>query len=239
MRFDDVNVLVCGASFILIFAPNIIFPPYVVLTAHYVEVSRWTAAYGVLDENSTIYEFTFVSSPSEYDFQTSENPQSNPPGWFNLTIRIPFEIHKNWTRIHSRAIFSTGTYGGARYFWTLKWRFLNSSVVAFSDSWDHSLDVDPDRPTTLWRDNIEYHIGHDENNSSIYTPGQWRWEGYTHPSWIHTAAPRAKIPSLLQLASRSSSRNIITKTSNCIYHSLLFKSNSWNNNGYSLRISHS
>lgn len=156
---------------------NIVFPPYIMLTTRYVEISRWTASYGILDENSTLCCFSFVSSPAEYDLQTYDTVPSQPSGWFNLTIKIPFKIPENWTKICVRAFFFTGTCGGVWYFWKLKWQLHNNINITISDEWSHSLDVDPHRPTTLWRDNIEYHIWRDKNDSSIYTPnGQWFWE---------------------------------------------------------------
>lgn len=171
MRLDDVIVLWTAVSLFLILGMNIVFPPFVELTTHEAEVSRWTAAYGVLDENSTtFYEFEFVPPPGEYDIETRNTLPFRPPGWFNLTVRIPFELEKNWTRINVYTIFSACTSGGVWFFWTVEWRLYNSSNVAISDDWSDSYAVSANTPITVDK-NIEYDIGRDEKTAQFIHQG--------------------------------------------------------------------
>ena len=175
MRLEKKIVLLTTISLCLILGINFIFPEYVASRTYFGGISRWTAGYGVFDENSTFYTFSFVSSPSEYNIETQNTSPFHPSGWFNLTIKVPFEIDRNWRRIGVSTIFSAGTYGGVQFFWTLRWRLYNSSRVAFSDSWSHFIIASADSPTALWK-NIESNIGRDEKNSSVYIPGQWYYE---------------------------------------------------------------
>lgn len=172
MRFDDIIILLSSVSLLLALGMNGIFPPYTIVTTQGTKGSRWNNNCGVIDQNSTVHEYEFANS----EIETQRTQSSRPPGWFNLTFRVPFEIDENWTRVYMRAIFSTGTWGGVIYWWTLKWRCYNDNVVAFSDEWRFSLESSAWRPLMLSRDNIEYNIMQHEPNSSIYTPGQWFFE---------------------------------------------------------------
>lgn len=173
MQLDDIVILSTAVGLLSILGANIIFPPFVESTTDEVEVSRWLDTWGVHDQNSTFYEH--IPSPDEYDIETQDTLPFRPSGWFNLTVTIPFEIDKNWTKIDTHMIFSATTPGGVWFFWTLKWRLYNSSNVALSDDWSDSFAVSANTPITVDK-NIEYNIGRDEKNGSIYTPGQWYYE---------------------------------------------------------------
>jgi len=169
---DNILLFVSVGGLGLILALNVVFPPFVAETSQKTMDFRWTTSYGLLDDNSTIRLYGFAG---DYDIQARETQHSSPPSWFNLTLRRPFEIFSNWTKIYLRVFLSTGTYGRAAYSWTLSWRLYNVTT-AFSDSWTYMLDVDPDYKYDLERNDIEYDISREDRNSSIYNPARWIFE---------------------------------------------------------------
>jgi hypothetical protein len=154
---------------------NLALPPPVDPVVPARNIYRRTGGYGVADHNGTLYDFDFVSNLSDYDLQTQDDLPSQPPGWFTLAVRIPFAVDSNWKGISAFAIFSTGTYGGVTYYWTLKWRLFNSSRVALSEEWSHYFVVSADTPATLWK-NVTNNFERNEVTSSVYTPGRWYFE---------------------------------------------------------------
>lgn len=175
MQRYDIAVLLVGASLAVILAVNLAFPTYVDSVSAEEKIYRRTGGYGVVDQNGTLYDFGFVSNLSDYDLQTQDDIPTQPIGWFTLAVRIPFEVDSDWKKISAFAIFSTGTYGGVVYYWTVNWRIYNSSRVALSNEWSDSLWVSADTPVTLWK-NITNNIERNNVTSSVYTPGRWCFE---------------------------------------------------------------
>jgi len=170
-----VITLLALTGLLLVLCVNVFSPLPVEIGEQETKTFRWSAAWGILDENSTIFSYDFAPRPAEVNIETWDDLPFRPPGWFNLTMKIPFEVYNNWTEIYLHPYFYTATDGGVWYFWALKWRLYNSSHVVLSDDWSHSLLVSADRTATLWRDNIEYHLLRSKN-SSLIKPGQWYFQ---------------------------------------------------------------
>jgi len=148
MDTDSCIILMSVTSLVLILSLNSAFPPFAIVTSQEIGVTRWNSTCSVFDSNSTIHEFAFVDS-SYYKIETQKTQPSQPSGWFNLTLKNPFEIYNNWTKIYLRALFHTGTEGGCIYWWTLNWRLHNDAVTPLSDSWDFSSGASAYRPLML------------------------------------------------------------------------------------------
>jgi hypothetical protein len=166
-------LFVSVVSLFLILGLNLVFPPY---AASKLETSdfHWTSGYGLLDDNSTVRLFTFASF-FDIDILARQTKHDYPLGQFNLTLRRPFEIFENWSRIYLRLEFCTGTYGGTIYEWNLRWRFYNATI-AFSDSYSNQVIVSYGYPITQWKDDYTYTISREDQNSSIYNPAIWTFE---------------------------------------------------------------
>jgi len=171
MRTNNILLLVSVSGLVLILAVNVVFPPFTSMMSEQTQDFQWADNYGMYDDNSTIYGYGFLETPN-YDLQDGTSRTSDPLGWFNMTLRSPFTIQDNWTRIHIRVLFFTGTYGGIKYSWTLRWRAYNVTE-ALSDSWSYGLDVSADRPFSLQNDDIVYDVVRGAGNSSLYNVGQW------------------------------------------------------------------
>jgi hypothetical protein len=161
-------------SVFLILSLNLVFPPYAEGKSQVTSDFKWTSGYGLLDDNSTIREFVFANL-LDVDLLCRETKYDYPLGQFNLTMRRPFEILENWTKIYLRLEFCTGTYGGTTYKWNLRWKFHNATT-AFSDHYSNMVVVSYGYTITQWKDNFTYTISRDDANSSIYNPAKWTFE---------------------------------------------------------------
>jgi hypothetical protein len=161
-------------SLFLILGLNLVFPPYVTGKSQVTSDFKWTSGYGVFDDNSTIREFVFASL-LDADILCRQTKHDYPLGQFNLTLRRPFQIFENWTKIYLRLEFCTGTYGGTTYKWNLRWRFYNATT-AFSDKYSDLFLVSYGYIITQWKDNFTYTISREDANSSIYNPAKWTFE---------------------------------------------------------------
>lgn len=166
-------LFVSVVSLFLILGLNLVFPPF---AASKLETSdfHWTSGYGLLDDNSTVLLFPFADF-FDIDILARQTKHDYPLGQFNLTLRRPFEIFENWSRIYLRLEFCTGTYGGTVYNWNLRWQFHNDTI-AFSDSYSNQVTVSYGYTVTQWKDNYTYTISREDQNSSIYNPADWTFE---------------------------------------------------------------
>jgi hypothetical protein len=167
-------LFVSVVSLFLILGLNLVFPPYVTGKSQETSDFHWTSGHGLLDDNSTVRLFTFADL-FDIDILARETKHDYPLGQFNLTLRRPFEIFENWTKIYLRLEFCTGTYGGTTYKWNLRWRFYNTTT-AFSDSYANMVMVSYGYAITQWKDNYVYTISRQDANSSMYNPAKWTFE---------------------------------------------------------------
>ncbi|MBC7130589.1 hypothetical protein H5T51_05145 [Candidatus Bathyarchaeota archaeon] len=149
---------------------NLAFPPYFSEEVSYGEL-EWRDVSNIIDLNSTFYKWEGAYA----NVRSQEDWPVQPQGWFELTVRIPFEICENWSRINILTTFSTGTYGGVNYSWTLSWRIYNDTYIALSDKWDHLFLVSADTPASKSAD-FPIYISREQENSSVYTSGKWFYE---------------------------------------------------------------
>jgi hypothetical protein len=155
----------------------IIFPPIADVTTYESRIFERSAAFGVLDDNSTLSQYGFAFPPSlEFFWDPKYLSLGGPTGRFNLTLRVPFEITEDWAKINVSTTFSVGTYGGVLFFWSVEWRLYNATNTPLKGDWSHLLDISANSPLTLQKD-LASNIGRDENNASIYLPGKWYYEG--------------------------------------------------------------
>jgi len=170
-------LFVSVVSLFLILGLNLVFPPYAAEKSQVTSDFHWSSGFGLLDDNSTVRLFYFADL-FDIDILARETKHDYPPGQFNLTLRRPFEIFDNWTKIYMQIIICIGTYGGTNFKWTLSWRFYNITT-AFSDSIGDNSTVSYGYPITWWRDDaipIAYNIERQDKNSSIYYPAKWTFE---------------------------------------------------------------